>query len=390
MIYRARRRHHASGAFLLVCLVSAVAQAEVLAVGPGRRVTTLAEAARVAKSGDTVEVDAGTYAGDVAVWTQDKLTLRAMGGRVKLLAAGAAAEGKAIWVVRGGTVSIEGFEFRDTRVPARNGAGIRLEAGKLTVLDCIFTNNENGILTSNKAEIELEIVNSEFGFNGHGDGQSHNLYAGLIARLVVRGSYFHHANVGHLLKSRAAFNDIRYNRLTDEAGGRASYELEFANGGLAYVVGNIIEQSGTTENPHVVSFGAEGYHWPRNGLYLVHNTLIDKRPQGGVFLRVKAGDTTVVVANNLLLGKGRLEQTGPGNYRANMSADLDAIETEGPDEYHLRRSSALLGKAVELPDQEGEGLVLREQYVHRSGSQPLSGKPHNPGALQLRRPPAAP
>ena len=79
-------RRHAIGALLLAGLARGVAQAETLAVGPDRRVTTLAEAARVAKSGDTVEVDAGTYAGDVAVWTQDRLTLRATGGRVRLLA----------------------------------------------------------------------------------------------------------------------------------------------------------------------------------------------------------------------------------------------------------------------------------------------------------------
>jgi hypothetical protein len=82
---------------------------------------------------------------------------------------------------------------------------------------------------------------------------------------MVTGSYFHHADVGHLLKSRAARSHILYNRLTDETGGRASYELEFPNGGLAYVVGNVIEQAATTENETIISFGAEGYR-PRNEL----------------------------------------------------------------------------------------------------------------------------
>lgn len=40
----------------------------------------------------------------------------------------------------------------------------------------------------------------------------------------------------------AAVIHIYYNRLTDEAGGQASYELEFPNGGMVYVVGNIVEQ----------------------------------------------------------------------------------------------------------------------------------------------------
>ncbi len=90
--------------------------------------------------------------------------------------------------------------------------------GRLSIVDCGFFDNENGILAGGDAESTLEIQNSEFGNNGHGDGQSHNLYVGAIAMLKVTGSYFHHARVGHLLKSRAAQNLIYYNRLTDETG----------------------------------------------------------------------------------------------------------------------------------------------------------------------------
>jgi hypothetical protein len=93
--------------------------------------------------------------------------------------------------------------------------------------------NENGILTGNQADTVLEIEDSEFGYNGANDGYSHNLYVGSIARLSVTGSYFHHAAIGHLLKSRAAINYVTYNRLTDEVDGTASYELELPNGGIA-------------------------------------------------------------------------------------------------------------------------------------------------------------
>ena len=237
-----------------------------LHVGPTHKIKTIAEAASRARDGDTVEVDAGEYRHDVAVWRQDKLTIRAVGGRVRLLADGNSAEGKAIWVVRGGHVTVEGFDFEGTRVPSRNGAGIRFEAGQLTVRDCRFVDNEMGLLTSNDPQAELTIENSEFARNQRPDGHNHNLYAGTIAKLSVRGSYFHHATIGHLLKSRAAVNHIFYNRLTDEAGGSASYELEFPNGGVAVVVGNVIQQSAQTENAIMISYGAEGYKWPANAL----------------------------------------------------------------------------------------------------------------------------
>ena len=188
---------------------------------------------------------------------------------------GRSAEGKGIWVVRAERMAIEGFDFSGATVADHNGAGIRFERGSLRVRDCSFTSNENGILTGNQPETVLEIEDSEFGHNGAGDGYTHNLYAGTIARLSVTGSYFHHARVGHLLKSRAATSVITYNRLTDGSDGNASYELEFPNGGVAVVIGNIIQQSARSENSHLISFGAEGYKWPENELYLAHNTLID-------------------------------------------------------------------------------------------------------------------
>ena len=294
----------------------------VIRVGPERSIKTIARSAQLASAGAIIEIDSGDYVGDVAVWTQDRLTLRAVGGRVRLTAGGAAAEGKAIWVMRGGQMSVEGFDFTGARVASQNGAGIRFEKGLLRVRDCTFTDNENGILTGNDADTQLEIENSVFGHNGYGDGQSHNLYVGAIARLSVTGSYFHHARVGHLLKSRAKVNRIYNNRLVDGEGGSASYELEFPIGGVAYVAGNVIAQSTSTENPHLISFGAEGYKWPRNEIHLENNTLVNLLPKGGVFLRVAPGADVIRAINNRLVGQGSLETAGPGDYRNNTYAAL--------------------------------------------------------------------
>ena len=219
-----------------------------LRVGASRPVKTIAQAARLARAGTTIEVDAGEYAADVAVWEHDHVRVRAVGGRVVLHAAGKAAEGKGIWVVRASGMVVEGFDFQGAAVPSRNGAGIRLESGSLRVRDCSFMHNEMGLLTNNDPATVLEVENSEFAYNQRPDGHNHNLYVGQIARLSVTGSYFHLARIGHLLKSRAALNQIFYNRLTDEAGGTASYELEFPNGGVAYVVGNLIQQNIETDN----------------------------------------------------------------------------------------------------------------------------------------------
>lgn len=356
---------------------------QVIRVGPERAVKTIAEASRKVADGDVVEIDAGDYVADVAVWDKRDLVVRAVGGRVRLVASGASAEGKAIWVVRSAKMQIEGFDFTGATVPSRNGAGIRLERGWLVVRDCTFLGNENGILTGNQNDTRLEIENSEFARNGFGDGQSHNLYAGEIAYLSVTGSYFHHANVGHLLKSRAAVNNIRYNRLTDEDDGQASYELEFAAGGIAYVIGNIVQQGPGTNNPHLISYGAEGFRWPANELYLVHNTLVNDRPQGGVMLRVRPGADVVRAENNLLVGKDeRLDVGEVGTTANNPQVPRDALRREKPDEYKLKTGIPQLGRLAPVQPAHGFDLNPRREFTYPRGTTILLARPGSPGALQ--------
>jgi len=156
---------------------SASGTARILRVGPQLAIRTIAAAAALARDGDIIEIEAGDYMGDVAIWTQNKLTLRGVGGRPRLIAAGASAEQKAIWVVRGGDITVENIEFTGARVPDKNGAGIRFERGRLIVRNCHFHDNENGILTGG-GDGELDIEDSEFGHNGRSEGHNHNIYIG--------------------------------------------------------------------------------------------------------------------------------------------------------------------------------------------------------------------
>jgi hypothetical protein len=382
-------RRRAACLWVLTCTQAAAGPAHAtdsapmrLHVGPARAVKTLSAASRLAVAGSVIEVDAGEYDADVAVWTSDNLTISAIGGRVRLRAHGVAAERKAIWVVRATGMRVEGFDFLGAAVPDRNGAGIRLESGSLHVRDCRFLHNEMGLLTANNPAIVLEVENCEFAHNQRPDGHNHNLYAGRIARLSVSGSYFHHAHTGHLLKSRAAENYIHYNRLTDEDGGSASYELEFPNGGLAYVVGNIIEQGPDTQNKHLISFGAEGYTWPRNEIHLAHNTLVDRAARNGIFLRAAPGAGAIRAVNNILVGPGSLELAGPGEYRGNFKAAMhDFVQADAYD-YRLASRSALTGRAMTVDSPADQRLQQRREYLHPHSSRPLVGRPHNPGAMQ--------
>lgn len=397
-------------ALLALCAIPALA-GDIIHVGGKSAIRTIAEAAALAKDGDTVVIAPGDYFGDVAVWKQDRLTIRAgAGGRVKLIAAGSHAQGKGIWVVSGGRITVEDIDFSGARVPDHNGAGIRFEKGHLVVRRCSFKDSENGILTAG-GDATLEIENSEFGNNGDGSGSTHNLYVGSINVLKVTGSYFHHAKNGHLLKSRARENHIFYNRLTDELGGQSSYELEFPNGGLAYVVGNIIEQSATTDNSTVISFGAEGYASPVNALYLASNTIVDDRPANGIMLQVKPGAQQVQAVNNLVVGRGKLDGghvkgwrdrakdvakaayyqdtsllwTGSGikgDFVNNTNVDWTVFALPMRYDYRLVPGSGLEGKFVQPLDVNGISLTPKFEYAHPAAVRALTGRPVVPGALQ--------
>jgi len=361
---------------------------EAIRVGPRQMVTTVAEAARLARDGDLVEIEAGTFADDVASWPQDDLTIRAIGGRARMISGTANAEGKAIWVIKGNRVVIENIEFSGARVPDRNGAGIRHEGGKLTVRNCLFEHNEMGLLTWNSETAELVIEASEFRDNAvasthrPGDPIGHQIYVGSIARFTLRESYVHRGAFGHLVKSRARENLIVNSRITDESAGRASYELEFPNGGIAYVLGNVIQQSARTENSHLISYGAEGYRWPQRELFLVNNTLVDDLPRGGTFLQVAQGAGRVVLINNVLLGNGPLAIERSWEAVANgVARPADMVSAESGD-YRLRAHSGLVGKAVEPGAANGMSLRLEREYVHPMQGHRLPAGPLNPGALQ--------
>lgn len=366
-------------AALLPCARPAAASGRVIRVAPGSAVPTVAAAAAQAGDGDTVEIAAGDYPADVATWAQARITVRAVGGRVRLLAQGASAGDKALWVMRGGEMRAERIDFIGARVRDRNGAGIRLERGRLTVHDCGFFDNQNGILTGNDPSCELRVEDSEFGHNGAGDGYSHGLYAGHIGRLTLQGCYFHHGRAGHLLKSRAATSQVRYCRFTDEPGGQSSYELEFPNGGDVLVLGCVIQQSAGTRNPVMLAYGLEGPRWPRNELQLVHNTWVDDRRPGGEFLRVRPGAGAVQAQHNLLVGRATLEAGARGDFSLNLRADRRDLADPDRQDYRLREDAAVLGRAAAqtLP------LVTPErEYVHPRSTQLLTHPPQHPGALQ--------
>src|SRR3954452_24918078 len=211
----------------------------VLSVGSGKPYSTIATAVAAALNGDTVEVQAGTYTNQY-VSINKNITLQAVGGTVSMVSSGLIPNGKGIFITSG-NITINNFEFSGAQVADLNGAGIRYEGGNLTLNGCYFHNNEDGLLGGTWPTGTLTVNNSEFAYNGRGDGQTHNLYIGAIANLTIDNSYFHDAKEGHEVKSRALNTTITNSRI-DDLSGTASYSIDLPNGGNAVIQNNIIQQ----------------------------------------------------------------------------------------------------------------------------------------------------
>lgn len=357
----------------------------VLAVGPGLSWRTLGDALRAASDGDTILLAAGVYRGDVGVVTQSGLILRGLGAGAVFHADGRDAEGKGILVVRGRDVVVENCEFRGARVPSGNGAGIRFESGRLTVRRCRFFDNEMGLLANNDASQELVVEDCEFGQAPHHEGLLHHLlYVGAIGDFTLAGSRFGGGWRGHLVKTRALRNRILYNRIDDGLTGEASYELEFPNGGHNLVVGNLIVQSPRSQNPLMLSMGAEAHDGMEGDLVLAHNSFVNHGDANGRFVHLwlerLRGNTPVRMANNLFAGPGDVPIApfdGGGNHRIALGALRDAA---GGD-YRLVAGSPLIGSAVSLSVRETPQAEFRAPVGTR---RLLPGHRLSPGALQDR------
>ncbi len=302
----------------------------VLRVGPSFDYATPSTAAAAARDGDTIEIASGDYRGDVAVWNASRIRIVGAEPRPHIRAEGRDAQGKAIWLVRGDDVTIENVEMSGAHVADGNGAAIRVEGRNLLLRNAFLHDNENGLLTGANATSEITIEHCEFARNGSGDGSTHNLYVGKIAKVTVKQSYFHHAIVGHNFKSRAAISILTDNRLADETDGRASYEADFPNGGQVLLSFNIFQKGASAENNTLVSYGAEGLSTDAKSEFVAKgNTFISQRPNGARFIFLAPGTKTININGNVFAGAATLPEV-PG-IKAN-----NAVQREMPGNVDIK------------------------------------------------------
>ena len=360
-------------AFLLPLLlfIFSHVDAKIFSVGPGQTYISpnALYNANVIGHGDTIEIEGSDYVGNavLAVWRMNNLFIKGIDGRPHLKANGKYIIGKGIWVFAGNNITVENIEFSGAKVPDKNGAGIRLDGVGMTVKNCFFHDNENGILTSSPYQGTILIEYTEFANNGFGDGFSHNLYINHADTLIFRHNYSHHAFIGHCLKTRATHNFIEYNRIMDEETGRSSRLIDISNGGLCFIIGNVFMQGERAENRNLIGYGLEGLSNPTaHELIIVSNTFVNKRFSGD-FINMHGLTDFANVSNNIFAGNGTLVSQTPDVFEGNLARqNIDAVKfvDESIYNYQLMSNSPAIDLAVEQSNFNGLSLTPIYEYKH--------------------------
>lgn len=263
----------------------------------------LVRAIGAAKAGETVRIPAGEY--DIAD-LRIRRSVRLVGeGEVVFFSSSPTAKGL-LNPLEGASLTVENITFRGARSPDLNGAGIRHDGADLTVIDCAFIGNENGILYTGAPSGRIRIERSSFIDSGHGDGYSHGVYVNEAASLVVTESRFSGTRIGHHLKSLARATHVSGSQF-DDTRGSASYALDVSAGGDVVFSGNTVIKSADADNPSIVN-----YELTRGGeavaLRIENNRILNRHPNARLLRN--ATSVAPVIAGNEVINEGRGKITG--------------------------------------------------------------------------------
>jgi hypothetical protein len=222
-------------------------------------------------------------------------------------------ENKAALVLRGRAARVEGMVFSNIRVADRNGAGIRVERGNLSVGQSWFRDSEQGILSGNDPASTITIDKSTFTRLGtcEGAGCAHSIYIGDYGALTVTRSRFEAGTGGHYVKARAAKVAVLDSSFDDTRGRETNYMIDLPDGATGRIAGNAFVQGRDKENYSAfIAVAAEHRNHPSAGLTIEDN---DARFAPGIerraaFVADWSGEALNLGANTLGAGVERYEK----------------------------------------------------------------------------------
>lgn len=367
---------------------------KVWRVGPNEQYKSFSSIAKELQDGDVVEIDAGTYrcTEQSIVWTANNITVAAVGGRATFDATGCPITGdKGIFNPRGSNMIIDNIAFIGARGPSNNDSGIRLDGGGYVyVSKSYFGNSQNGILFTPTVAADIVVDHSEFSSNGNclnPSGCGHNIYISNpqnAKSFVLRFSYSHDADTGHEVKSRAQVNYILYNRLADEAKGDASYGVDIPNGGLTYIIGNVVQKGPDAKNGNSMAYAEEpGSPNPIQKVYIVNNTIVNDVADANHrwALLLGPGVSEAEMINNLMVDFPSSDRVvdGPSagvlKQKNNLITNSPGFYNQEARNFYLTASSPAVDAGIDPGSVNGFSLIPRYQFQFPAAAvaRPVSG-----------------
>ncbi len=298
---------------LALALTASHAFAQAVSVPELRRDFRSVQAAvdAIGEGQGTVLLAPGSYR-QCAVQTAGTVTFRASQPGTAIFD-GTACEGKAALVLRGASATIDGIVFQNMRVPDLNGAGIRLEQGDLSVVNAMFRNSEQGILTGADPNSSIRIDRSTFSRLGRcGDHPcAHSIYIGDYGSLTVTRSRFERGTGGHYIKSRAARAEIVDNMFDDTQGTETNYMIDLPAGATGRIADNVFIQGENKENYSAfIAVAAEARDHPSAGLAIDSNSarIVEGVSRRTFFVADWSGERLALGTNTLGPGVARFER----------------------------------------------------------------------------------
>jgi hypothetical protein len=217
-----------------------------------------------------------------------------------------ACEGKAALVLRGRSSTVEGLIFQGITVPDANGAGIRMEKGRLVVRETLFRDSESGILSAADPSGSILVERSTFSGLGRCDrglSCAHSIYIGEFGSLVDRRTRFERGRGGHYVKSRAPRVEVSDSSFDDVHGSTTNYMIDLPAGAAGTIVRNVFVQGRGKENySALIAIAGEGRVHSSAGLSIADNdaSLAPGMNKPTVFVADwSGGDVTGIGANRL-------------------------------------------------------------------------------------------
>jgi hypothetical protein len=240
----------------------------------GKTYNRLDDAVKSIGRGDgTIVIAPGRYK-DCAIVDSGRVAFRAAQPGTAIFDGGIC-EGKAALVLRGRDAAVDGLVFQNMQVGDGNGAGIRLEKGPLTVVNALFRDSQEGILTADDPASTIRVDRSTFSGLGtceHSAGCAHALYIGHYGNLVVTRSRFERGMGGHYVKSRAGRIEVRESSFDDTAGRGTNYMIDLSAGATGTITGNTFVQGKDKENHSAfITVAPEARDNPSAGLAVTGN-----------------------------------------------------------------------------------------------------------------------